>query len=570
MRLAQHPSKRASLEHNVRAAAMRLGLTVACLLVSPSSPAAAAAPPDYAGAIERFKAAVRAEMADWAIGGVAVALVDDQRIVFEAGFGEARRDSVFRCGSISKLFTAVAVMQLVEAGRVDLDAPVERYGHGLLPVNPFTNAVTLRQLLCHRSGMVRESPVGGYLDLDQPGLRRTVQSVTQCVLVNPPNSKTRYSNVGPSVAGRVIELVSGLSFPDYQRNRLLGPLGMTNSAWLLREVPRQRLAPYGMRVADGRGGFTHRRTPVFDLGTIPAGNLFTTAGDLARFVSMLAAAGQAPAGRILEAGSLARMFSVQLTGDTNGFGLGFAVGQFQGHKSVSHNGAVYGCSSSLVLLPGVRLGVVVLGNEDIVNGRIGRLANLGLSLLIEAKLGERPPAPPASVVVSPEDLRALAGDYESQSYWAHLELAGAALQANISGQPTRLTPLGPLRFLADSRINDAVPVVFERDPGGRVTGFAMGPQRFSRVPAVPPPLPREWESCLGSYGPALIPIVISARHGHLYAMTENMVDYRLTPVNRHVFALPPGMYADEHLVFLPGRGGRPHSVNMANMILRRR
>jgi CubicO group peptidase (beta-lactamase class C family) len=529
-------------------------------------------PPDYSQAIVRLDSAVREEMATWGITGIAVALVDGQHTVHAAGYGEASADSVFRCGSVSKLFNAVAVMQLAEAGKLDLDAPVESYGPGLLPVNPFTNAtpVTLRQLLCHRSGMIREAPVGGYFDDSQPGLERTVASVAHAVLVNPPNTKTRYSNVGPSIAGRVVELATGSSFQQYQREHILGPLGMTNSAWLRKDVPRGRLAPSFMRVADGQGGFKRIETPVFDLGTIPAGNLYATAPDLARFVAMLAGGGATASGRILPSNALAQMIAPQLSSEPGSYGLGFALGKFQGHQLVSHNGAVYGFSASLLFLPAQQLGVVVLGNEDIVNGRMQKLANRALSLLLEAKLGECPPAAPEPIALSAQALAAFAGDYESQSYWARLEVKHGQLVADISGQPTKLTPVGPKRFLADSRINDAVPVVFEQDKAGLVTGFTMGTQTFRRVSERVAEIPSEWREYLGSYGPSCIPLVVSVRHGHLYAMTENMVDYRLTPLNRHVFAFPLGMYADEHLVFLADRSGKPHSVNLANMILRRR
>jgi CubicO group peptidase (beta-lactamase class C family) len=95
--------------------------------------------------------------------------------------------------------------------------------------------------------MIRESPIGGYLDDREAGLADTVTSASGCVLVNPPNAKTRYSNVGPSIAGRVVELVSGLSFEAYQQQHLLGVLGMTNSAWTRKRLPRAALAPYNMR-----------------------------------------------------------------------------------------------------------------------------------------------------------------------------------------------------------------------------------------------------------------------------------------------------------------------------------
>jgi CubicO group peptidase (beta-lactamase class C family) len=508
-------------------------------------------------------------MAAWGIAGIAVALVDGPETVYAAGFGQARRDSVFRCGSISKLFNALAVMQLAEAGKLDLDAPADRYGEGLLPVSPFSDTapMTLRQLLCHRSGIAREAPIGGYLDPSQPSLARTVSSLAQTVLVNPPNTKTRYSNAGPSLAGHLVERVAGAGFAQYQRDHILGPLGMTRSGWSLEAVPREQLITASMRVADKRGGFERRQAPVFNLGMVPAGNLFTTAEDLARFLTMLAASGQGPGARILNAESLAQMFTPQLTTEPEGYGLGFVVGKLRGHKTVSHNGAVYGHSASLVFLPDARLGAVVLGNEDLVNGRVQKLANLALSLMLAVGRAEDPPPPPVPLRLRPRVLAPFRGDYESQSFWAELRIKDGRLAANISGQPTRLTPLQESRFLADSRVNDAVPVDFQRDPAGQVAGFTMGSQKFIRLPGSGSDIPGAAGRYLGSFGPAFIPLVVSARHSHLYAMTENAADYRLTPLDRDVFAFPPGLYTDERLVFLAEGRDQTQRVNMANMRL---
>lgn len=511
-------------------------------------------------------------MGEWGIGGIAVALVDDRRTVWVEGFGEAKADSVFRCGSISKLFTAIAVMQLVEEGKLTLDAPLESFAPGLLPVVPFSNTppVTLRQVLCHRSGLIREPPVGGYFDDTEPGMKRTVESLAGAVLPTPPNAKTRYSNAGPTLAGRVVELLAQKTFGDYQRERILGPLDMSTSFWTRREIPRGRLIPSSMQVADGRGGFVRQPSPVFDLGTVAAGNLFTTAGDLGRFVAMLAAGGEAAGGRILRPGTLDEMFTPQLTTEPAGFGLGFMVSRFRQHKSVSHNGAVYGYSSSLVFLPEQKVGVVVLSNEDLINARIQKLANLALSLMLEVKLAEKPPGSLAPIGLSPGELAAFAGDYESESFWATLKADDSVLQGQISGQPTRFTPVGARRFLAESRLHDATPAVFETGDDGHVRGFVMGPQTFRRVALGRRSIPAQWRGYLGSYGPRFIPLVISERNGNLYAMTENMVDYRLTPVNRHVFAFPPGLYGDEHLVLLGNGKGKPRFVSLANMVLKRR
>lgn len=545
-------------------------LTVALLLTVLLTQAQAA---DYRAAADKLGEAVREQIALYTIRGVAVALVDDQQIVHEAGYGTAQADSVFRAGSISKLLNAVAVMQLVEQGKLDLDRPIEKHGEEFRLVNPFPNtgSVTLRQLLCHRSGIIRESPVGGYLDGSEPGLERTVASVGQCPLVNPPNFKTRYSNVGPTVAGVIVSRVSGLPYARYQLENVLRPMGMTNSAFLLKDVPRGRLLTSYMRVAEEGGGFKIIPAPQFDLGTYPAGNLFTTAGDLARFISVLLAEGRAGEQRVLSAATLAQMFTPQLTTNATGFGLGFSVGKFRERKTIGHMGMVYGFTSSLIFVPEAKIGVVILSNEDIASGPVRKLANLALGLMLEAKLGEAMPPAPAPITLAPDAMTAMCGEYESPNFWARVEIKDGRLAACISGQEIALTPVEPLRCLMNSRVDDNAPLVFEHDGAGKITAFTARSQRFARVePGAATNIPVAWRAYLGSYGPAFIPVVISIRHGHLYAMTENMDDYRLTPVNYQVFAMPAGLYTDEHLVFLADGPGKPRAINLANMILKRR
>ncbi len=502
-------------------------------------------------------------MREWDIHGIAVALVDDQQIVYAAGFGEARRDSLFRVGSISKLFNAIAVMQQVEAGKLDLDASLPA---DVSPINPFPGEpkTTLRHLLSHRSGFPREGSVGGYMDDSQRGLEATIASVPASVLVTKPGEKTRYSNLAPSVAGRLVERASGMSFEDYQRARILNPLGMTNSAWTLARLNRKKMIVSHMRVADGRGGFKRKEAPLFDLGTIPAGNLFSSVDDLARFASALIAGG----GGVLKSETLEQMWKPQFTEDKAGFGLAFMIGKFREHRTVSHSGAVYGHSTSLVVLPEKKIAVIVLANEDIVNGRVRRISNFALSEMLEAKFGEPMDAPPATFSIT--NLSSFTGDYESESYWAQLSVVGWKLVGNLSGQLTKFITTGELKFIAHSHLDDATPVTFTRDETGGVSGFTFGAQHFKRVPKNPPPLPREWRAVLGSFGPKFIPVVIHERYGHLYATTENMVDYRLTPVNRNACLLPPGMYVDEQVVFLSNRQGHVNEINFANMNFHRR
>lgn len=543
-------------------------LTVVTLLAYPVS-SIMSAEIDYSAAIPKLEAAVHAELQQYGIGGISLALTDGQRIVHTAGYGEAKPDSIFRAGSISKLFNAVAVMQLVESGKLDLDASYATLPGAILPVNPFTDAppITLRQMLCHRSGIQRESPVGGYLDVSQPTLTATCESVRGCVVVTPPNAKTRYSNIVPSLAGHTVEAVSGQPFEKYQQEKIFAPLGMTRSAWLLRDIPGGKVIPSRLLVADGKGGFTHEQTPLFDLGTVPAGNLFTTAPDLAQFILMLDADGMGKNGRVLKGGSCSQMFQPQLD-PAGGFGIGFSLGKFRDHPTVGHGGAVYGHSTAVIYLPKARVGVVAIANEDIVNARVNKIVNTALSLMLEVKLGEKPGQPAATISVGDDQLAEYAAAYESQSFWSELKVKNGKLEGSYSYQPCVLTPTGKDTFVLNSRLHDDVVVTFHRN-NGTITSFTAGPQRFTRVAEKPARIPEDWKRLLGSYGARFIPIVVHEKFGHLYATTENMVDYRMTPVNRDVFRLPLGMYDDEYAVFLSGPDQTIHSVDFANMVLPR-
>jgi CubicO group peptidase (beta-lactamase class C family) len=517
----------------------------------------------YPGAIRSITRIVNEEMAEWHISGIAIALIDDQNVIWAEGFGNVRRDSIFRVGSISKLFNAIAVMQQVEAGRLDLDAPLPA---SILPTNPFSNQspLTIRQLLCHRSGLPRESPIGSYFDESQPTLSETVASLKSCELVSSPGEKARYSNTAPSLAGYLVEQVTGTAFSTYQYRDILSPLEMNSSAWRLADIALHKLAPSRMRVADGSGGWLRKAAPIFDLGTIPAGNLYSTVDDLSRFVSALVRSSPT----IVKPETLREMWTPQMTSEHVGYGLGFVVGRFRDRRTIGHNGAVYGFSSTLVVLPECKLGVVVLSNEDIVNGRMRRIAEAALGGLLEAKLGET--STPTAPVAFPLDMEAFCGDYDSESFWAHIGLENGDLIAEISGQPTRFVRRGNFEFMANSRLEHATQVIFHPDENGQVRGFKLGAHEFHRIHRDTPPAPADWHAYLGSYGPEFIPIVISERHGSLYAMTENMLDYKLTPIGRHTFALPPGLYTDEKVRFNPGSDGTAQSVNFANMLLPRR
>jgi CubicO group peptidase (beta-lactamase class C family) len=536
---------------------------------------------NYNETIAKVSRLAQSEVREGRITGVTIALIDDQELIFAGGFGLADRksgtpaqaDTVYRAGSISKLFTAMATMQLVERGRIDIDAPVTNYLPEFRIIVPFEDAkpLTLRQLMCHRSGMVRESPVGSYFDDSEPGIQRTVASLASCVLVYPPATHTKYSNSGVTVVGHVVERIAGIPYAVRQQNELLGPLAMGDSAFLRTPAIRKKLAKGYLPVAKPTGGFAEIEAPVFEFGLIPAGNLYTTAEDLARFLMCLAADGRVADRQLLQSNTLAGMFVPQLTTDTNGFGIGFSVGHLRGRKTVGHMGAVYGFTSSITLLPEEKIGVVVLCNDDIVVGPVRKLSAGALDSMLFAKTGERASKQSAPFSLTRSELGPFSGDYESQSYWAHLEISGEKLVAVVSGQKVELSPIGALRFEGNGRVAYNAPFTFDRDSVGQISGFTGFEQKFQRIhPQKTPLAPVSWQSLVGAYGPAFIPLIISVKHGHLYAMTENEFDYRLSPINGSVFQMPPGLYEGEQIVFQSDRSGKVHTAVLANMPLRRR
>ena len=177
---------RRGLRSGLLAAVLSIALPPGVFAQSAAQPAA-----KYAPAIAAIEKLIAREVAGKGLPALSIALVDDQTIVWAKGFGFADPDkrtaataeTVYRVGSVSKLFTDIGIMQLVERGEVDLDAPVNKYLPDFKPGNPFGKPITLRQLMSHRAGLVREPPVGHYFDPTVPTLAQTVQSLNGTELV---------------------------------------------------------------------------------------------------------------------------------------------------------------------------------------------------------------------------------------------------------------------------------------------------------------------------------------------------------------------------------------------------
>ncbi|MBI3682996.1 MAG: serine hydrolase, partial [Acidobacteria bacterium] len=338
----------------------------------------------YAGAIQQLGKWIGEERRQKQIPLVAIALVDDQRIVWQHVFGEGSPETVFRVGSVSEPLTNIALMQLVEKGRVDLDAPVTRYLPDFKPGNPFRREITLRQLMSHRAGLVQEPPIGNSFDEGYTTLENTVRSVNETELVYEPGARTKRSSAGIAVVGRVVEKLAGEPFAAHIKKSVLEPLGMKNSGYKLESewvayVTKGWMWSYGHRL----------EAPRFDLGMAPAGNLYASNGDLARFLSALFRGGEP----VMRPPTLAKMWEAQFGSES---GLGFWLGRVGGSRSVSQSGAIHGFSCHVAALPGDKLGAVVILNAGAATTLAARMAQQALHWMQAARRGEQIEAPAAT------------------------------------------------------------------------------------------------------------------------------------------------------------------------------
>ncbi len=271
-------------------------------------------------------------VADGAIPGAAVLIMKDGQIVCEQAFGACdpdsgrpfKTDTICWIASLTKPVTATAAMTLVDDGRLALDDPVEKY----LPEFRMQVTsdgrhlpVTIRQLMCHASGIQTSVPTRPRNFFQQAWYRRTLADVAAAVaetqLVFDPGARAQYSNAAPYVLGRIVEIQSGQPFGDYVQQKILDPLGMTDTGFAIPAGKIDRAATV-IRRRDGMTDVFCRFDPDWDVTmTMPDGGLFSTTRDIARFAESFLNAEK----HILSEESIAEM----LTKQSDGYGLGWLL-----------------------------------------------------------------------------------------------------------------------------------------------------------------------------------------------------------------------------------------------------
>jgi CubicO group peptidase (beta-lactamase class C family) len=310
--------------------------------------------------------------------GLAVGVVRSGRLEFFHGHGLADiasntpigEDTVFRIASITKIFTAIAVMQLWEQGLVDLDAPANDYlrAYKLIPAQAKFRPATVRHLLTHTAGIREVLHLSGLLRMRDLGetvkLGRRVSSLAEYYrgglrIDAEPGTRFMYTNHGFATLGQIVEDVSGEPLDGYFRDRIFDPLGMANTDLVRSERVRSHLATgYELR---SRGA-----EPVADYEVIPvgAGAIYSTPRDMARCLAALLDGGGNEHGSVLKPSTVATMFEPQYQPDPRvpGIGLAFMRTNLGGHLALEHDGILPGFDSQIFLAPDVGVGVMAFAN----------------------------------------------------------------------------------------------------------------------------------------------------------------------------------------------------------------
>jgi CubicO group peptidase (beta-lactamase class C family)/D-alanyl-D-alanine dipeptidase len=548
-------------------------------------------PPDarYADAVAALETVIAQELREKRLPSITVALVDDQQIVWARGFGTARTaDStpatamtIHRVGSVSKLFTDIGIMQLAERGEIDIDAPVTTYLPEFSPGGDGAAAITLRHLMSHRAGLMREPPVGNYFDPAGSTLRAMVESLNDRDLVYEPGTRAKYSNAGIGVVGYVLEVTQRQPFAQFLRQSVLEPMGLQASSFEPTPETSNRLASAIMWTRDGR----EFAAPTFELGMTPAGSMYSSVLDLGRFLSVLFAGGRAGGRQVLRAETLEQMLTPQFAqpGQRNGYGLGFALGELDGRRLIGHGGAIYGFATSLAALPDDKLGAVVIVTADVANAVSDHIAETALRLMVAAKNAQ--PLPPVALSQAIEPLRArqLAGRYARLEGPDSARFARSGVRGDEGVPFIDLVARGGRLFLETESTNglravgDTLMVDDRLAIGPRLVPLDSARIVFRTDTLVRVPVPRptappaRWDGLIGEYGWDHNTLYILEKNGKLHALIEWFFEYPLEEMGGDVFRFPQsGLYDNEFLVFSRGADGLASQVEAAGVVFARR
>lgn len=488
--------------------------------------------PDYSPLINKYRTVIADQMRQNNIAGVSVALVDKDSVVWCEGFGiydTTHRTSInghtpLLIGSITKTFTGLAIMQLFEKGLLDLDAPVRKYlpEFKMKTLSGNIDDITIRHLMTHHAGI--PDFMKDKFGYNNKYFTEVLSVVNEDYATYPPNTVYSYTNTGISLLGNIIERVSGKSYYDYIRNNIMIPAEMNESGFFL-----DNTAPLSSRLGYSLNMEEKPELPVFDA---PAGCIYSSAYDMAKFISVFLSKGNYNGRRIAGASVFDEIEKIQNKDIFLDFGSPTGLIWYMyfnsAGKCIQHEGSTLYSKSELSVSPDCGLGVVMLtnsagGKQMVLHTNYDIMEDAIKIKGIKPEKKEQPPVKnilhpqhnrpysevqkPRPVSMTREELSMYAGKYAS--FGMHMEISvtdSNCLSANIMGQKFYMLPVDNDEFCAAkgqnyNSMNPGQRFYFENFNGSRLL-ISVDPQNNHSVlseKALEISLSKIWADRLGSY-----------------------------------------------------------------------
>ena len=497
--------------------------------------------------------------------GLALAVTDREKLLHVSlhGFADlgaqipVTSNTLFEIGSISKSFTAVALMQLVEAGTLDLHAPVTHY----LPwfqVPSEHKPITLHHLLSHTAGIINGMDFSAEAKYEVYSLRETEATAA-------PGTFFHYSNVGYKALGLVLEELLGRSCAEIIQERILDPLEMRATEAAITHETRKRIAVgYASLYDDRPGHASHPLVPATWLEYDAAdGSIAATVTDMAAYVRMLMNRGQGPGTRIVSEESFGVMTQpvIETPEEEEGtfYGYGLVISESDGRTCIGHGGGMVGYYSAILADMDDDLGIVVLTDGP---GEPGGIARSALRLLCSFLHKQEPPALiPVPDPTQVENGIDYAGTYRAGPKTFNLVVAGGRLIMQYGDETIALERRGPDCFYVPLRDFALFLLRFGREEGQVVEAF-HGPDRYTGERYIGPSrfdYPLEWEAYTGHYrshNPWYPNFRVVLRKGALVLISLNGDEAPMVPLDKGVFRVGKEEQSPERIRFDTVLNGR--------------
>ena len=472
-----------------------LALAAASNSNNPTTRVRAADAPEVRDALVKLDIWLEGQRLKNDLPGFSVGVVHDQELIWSKGYGyadvtnkiPATDRTLYRVASITKTFTATAIMQLVEQGKLSLEDPVGKHLAWFTPkdADP-AQPIRVWHLLSHTAGLLREPPGTDWDELRYSDENAIKASTAETSLSLPTQTRLKYSNYGFTVAGELVTQVSGVPYARYLQERILQPLGMTNSLLLEGTDTVAGLAvPYGRRLAGQARGV---EAQINKRGVLSAGGLVSNVRDLAKWASLQFNEADDFRGSILTGRSLREMHRPRfLVADwSQGWGIGWRLTRSEKRAEIDHGGSLPGYKSMLLIAPATKVAVILLFNAD--DGPRALAAGV---LKIVAEPISKATAPADTPGAPVADLARLEGLYRDRSgSYARVVVLGGKLRIigleadDVDAATTTLKPIGPNKFLTEARdtaITSGVQslVEFKLDASGRATSVSLESGAYS-------------------------------------------------------------------------------------------